>query len=116
MSTYSVIYFVVTLIAYIAVFYSWIQLPVAAFELFVPLTVALPGVAANRMLLSIRALFSGTQPVAPAGGQATFLRPVVQPYGPRGAADEDAISVASPTALTSSGIVSHRVLTESITC
>ncbi|KAF8518147.1 hypothetical protein BU17DRAFT_66582 [Hysterangium stoloniferum] len=91
MSMYSVIYFVVTLVAYIAVFYSWIQLPVAAFELYIPLTLALPSVAANRMLLSIRALFSGTQPVTPAGAPATFLRPVVQPCGP---ADDSFLEMA----------------------
>ncbi|KAF8510509.1 hypothetical protein BU17DRAFT_70031 [Hysterangium stoloniferum] len=73
MARYSVIYLVLTLIAYIAVFYSWIRLPIAALELFFPLSLALPSVATARMLLSVRRVFSSNSEESTTGSRIVLL-------------------------------------------
>ncbi|KAF8582399.1 hypothetical protein K439DRAFT_1661837 [Ramaria rubella] len=62
---YSIIYFVVVLIVYVANFYVWFKLPIPAFELFLPLTFALPSVTGNRMLLSLRGVFHADHAILP---------------------------------------------------
>ncbi|KAF8529788.1 hypothetical protein JB92DRAFT_607221 [Gautieria morchelliformis] len=75
---YSLFYFVVTLVVYIADLYVWTRLPVNAFELFIPLTYALPSVAGNRMLLSLRSVFYADHLVLPVQDDAIGLT-VVDP-------------------------------------
>ncbi|KAF8521142.1 hypothetical protein JB92DRAFT_1832889 [Gautieria morchelliformis] len=62
---YSVLYFVTVLCVYVADFYVWFQLRVPAFELFIPFTFALPSMAGNRMLLSLRGIFYEDHAVLP---------------------------------------------------
>lgn len=54
---YSVFYFAVVLSLYLGNLYIWDRLPTNTFELLIPLTYALPSIAGNRMLLSLRSVF-----------------------------------------------------------
>lgn len=54
---YSVAYWFLVMTTYTINITIWRHLPIAAFDIFIPMTFALPSVAGNRMLLTVRAIF-----------------------------------------------------------
>ncbi|KIJ56462.1 hypothetical protein M422DRAFT_239677 [Sphaerobolus stellatus SS14] len=71
---YSVFYFLVVLALYLANLYIWARLPTNAFELMIPLTYALPSIAGNRMLLSLRSVFYDKYAELPAKNDTIGLK------------------------------------------
>ncbi|KAF8590698.1 hypothetical protein K439DRAFT_1611832 [Ramaria rubella] len=66
------------LVLYVANLYIWARLPINTFELLIPLTYALPSIAGNRMLLSLRSVFYADHAMLP-GQRDTIGLTLVNP-------------------------------------